>query len=87
MKMTQNQLVAMNIAMQSLEKSEDYDARNKIWSGVDLDNGDCRALILACWRNESSEESDIKELAEWFFERYGFDDKVKVVNLFKVEFS
>ncbi len=87
MQMNLNQLVAMDLSMKSLEKSEDFEARNKLWSGQDLDDGDCRALIVACWRSGCSDESDVKELAEWFFERYGFDDKVKVVNLYKVEFS
>lgn len=87
MKMNLNQLVAMNLAMKSLEKPEDFEARHKLWSGQDLDSGDCRALIIACHRDAVSTEQDVKQLAEWFFERYGFDDKVKVVNLFKVEFS
>lgn len=86
MEMTKSQLVAMTLAMQSLEKPEDLDARNKLWSGQELDSGDCRALIVACWRNNSSAEPDVKQLAEWFFDRYGFDDKVKIVNLFRVEF-
>lgn len=85
--MTKSQLVAMTLAMQCLEKPEDLEARNKLWSGAELDNGDCRALVVACWRNELSTESEVKQLAEWFFDRYGFDDKVKIVNLFKVEFS
>ncbi|QMP81699.1 hypothetical protein [Vibrio phage XM1] len=86
MEMTKPQLVAITLAMQCLDKSEDLDARNKLWSGQELDNGDCRALIVACWRNDLSTELDVKQLAEWFFDRYGFDDKVKIVNLFRVEF-
>lgn len=86
MKMTKSQLVAMTLAMQCIEKSEDLNARSKLWSGQELDSGDCRALIVACWRNDLSTEPDVKQLAEWFFDRYGFDDKVKIVNLFRVEF-
>lgn len=87
MGMNEKQLVAMSLAMQTLEKPEDHEARNKIWSGQELNAGDCRALIIACWRSGVAEKSDLNELAEWFFERYGFDDKVRVANLYKVEFS
>lgn len=87
MQMTYLQMVAMNMALANTCKQEDYEARLKLLSGAELSNGDCRALIVACNRDATATEQDVKQLAEWFFERYGFDDKVKIVSLFKVEFS
>lgn len=85
--MNNNQLTALSMALSHMSKPEDYEAKLRLLSGAELTTGDCRALIIACHRDAMSTEQDIKELAEWFFERYGFDDKVKVVNLFKVDFS
>lgn len=85
--MTHAQIVAMKLALFSIEKLEEQAAYIALISGQELNKGDCRALLTACARNGVSDESDVKELAEHFFNRYDFDDKVKVDALGRILFS
>ncbi|QKN84444.1 hypothetical protein MARILYN_36 [Vibrio phage Marilyn] len=85
--MTNAQYAAMKLAFQHLEKPEDVAAHRKVFSGDILTSGDCRALIVACWRSSVSEEADLKELAEHFFNRYDFNDKVKIDGMNRVLFN
>lgn len=84
--MNNKQLTAMRIAMQHVSKPECTKAASKIYAGEELDSGDCRALLVACARSAITDETEVKELAEHFFERYGFDCKVKVSITGRVEF-
>lgn len=85
--MTQAQIVAMKLAINSIQKPEEQAAYITLLGGGELNTGDCRALLTACARNGVSDESEVKELAEHFFTRYDFDDKVKVDALGRILFS
>ena len=85
--MTSAQIVAMKLALSSIEKPEEQSAYIGLISGQELANGDCRALLTACARNGVSDESDVKELAEHFFNRYDFNDKVKIDALGRITFG
>lgn len=84
--MTNAQLAALKLAFQCLEKPEDVAAQIKIFAGEELNTGDCRALIVACYRNACACESDAYQLAEHFFNRYDYNDKVKIDGLNRVLF-
>lgn len=86
MNMTAMQCEAMRYALAAVKKLECNAARIKLLSGLELDNGDCRALLVACNRHAETCPSDVRELNEWFFARYDFDNKIKFDDSGRLEF-
>lgn len=85
--MKKAQSVAMRLAISSIEKIDEFEAYEKILGGDELDANDCRAMLTACARNGVAVDTDINELADHFFERYEFNDKVKIHLDGRLQFS
>ncbi len=77
MNMNPEQVMAMSYALSAVRKLECNAARIKLFSGLELNSGDCRALLVACHRNAESTQKDVLKLNDWFFDRYDFDNKIK----------